>query len=317
MKQKGQKNAAIPVILDTDMGPDCDDAGALAVLLSLANQGEAEILGVMHCTSSPWGSGCISAINTYFGRADIPIGTLQDGCFLNDAVYQKYNIYLSEHYLHSLRQGRDAEDATTLYRRLLATAADRSVVIIAIGPLINLYHLMNSKSDDIYPWDGETLIKEKVDRLVVMGGVYPSGKEWNFEMHPIAAKFVVDHWPAPVTFCGYEVGIDVLTGSRLFSHTAADHPVRKAYELYLEKGQTRSSWDPITVLIGVRGECELWDVEHEGWVEVNEMGENKWNTGKISNKEHSYIKMKGAKAEIEAIIDELMSKEIDVKYIKG
>ncbi|WP_214629577.1 nucleoside hydrolase [Paenibacillus agaridevorans] len=300
-----------PVILDTDIGPDCDDAGALAILLTLADQGEADILGVMHCTSSPWGSGCISAIHTYYGRSDIAIGTLQEERFLDEAIYQKYNRYLAEHYPNPLRQGEKPEDATALYRKLLAGAAERSVVIIAIGPLINLYHLLRSESDDVHSLNGAALIKEKVEKLVVMGGAFPSGKEWNIEMHPVAAKFVVDHWPTPIVFSGYEAGADIQTGSRLFMDADADHPVRKAYELYLDGGQTRSSWDLITVLIGVRGLCGLWELEQEGWVEVKASGENKWNKGKLPGKEHSYIKMKNKKSEIESILDELLVKEIE------
>ncbi|NRF95128.1 hypothetical protein HQN89_30025 [Paenibacillus frigoriresistens] len=58
------------VILDTDMGPDCDDAGALAILHALVDRGEAELLAVTHCTSNPWGAGCIDAINVYYGGWD-------------------------------------------------------------------------------------------------------------------------------------------------------------------------------------------------------------------------------------------------------
>ena len=43
---------SIPIILDTDIGPDCDDVGAISVLHALANNGETEILGIMCCTSS-------------------------------------------------------------------------------------------------------------------------------------------------------------------------------------------------------------------------------------------------------------------------
>ncbi len=41
------QRAGIPVILDTDMDSDVNDVGALAVLHALANNGEAEILGVI------------------------------------------------------------------------------------------------------------------------------------------------------------------------------------------------------------------------------------------------------------------------------
>lgn len=42
----------VPVILDTDMGPDCDDTGALAILHALAKQEESDILGVMQLYTS-------------------------------------------------------------------------------------------------------------------------------------------------------------------------------------------------------------------------------------------------------------------------
>lgn len=34
------------IIIDTDIGWDCDDAGALALIHSLCNKGEAELLAV-------------------------------------------------------------------------------------------------------------------------------------------------------------------------------------------------------------------------------------------------------------------------------
>ena len=43
------------IILDTDIGPDCDDAAALAMLNLYADQGLCRILGITHCTSNPYG----------------------------------------------------------------------------------------------------------------------------------------------------------------------------------------------------------------------------------------------------------------------
>jgi hypothetical protein len=37
----------VRIILDTDMSGDCDDAGALALLHALADQGECEILATV------------------------------------------------------------------------------------------------------------------------------------------------------------------------------------------------------------------------------------------------------------------------------
>ena len=66
------------VIFDTDMGSDCDDAGALAVLHALADAGEVRILGVIFSSGkNRYGVGTCDAINTYYGRGDLPLGQYQ------------------------------------------------------------------------------------------------------------------------------------------------------------------------------------------------------------------------------------------------
>jgi hypothetical protein len=69
----------IPVVIfDTDMGSDCDDAGALAVLHALADMGELKILGVVFSSGkNRYGVGVCDAINTYYGRGDLPLGQYQ------------------------------------------------------------------------------------------------------------------------------------------------------------------------------------------------------------------------------------------------
>jgi hypothetical protein len=70
------------IILDTDMGSDCDDAGALALLNEYAREGKAEILGVIFSSGAvPYGVGVIDAINRYYDHHDIPIGACYDRSF--------------------------------------------------------------------------------------------------------------------------------------------------------------------------------------------------------------------------------------------
>src|SRR5437763_13051177 len=80
---------AVPIIFDTDIGPDVDDAGAAAVLNALADNGEARILAMCACTSGEWGAPCLDAINTYYGRPDIPIGTIKSEGFLPESAYNR------------------------------------------------------------------------------------------------------------------------------------------------------------------------------------------------------------------------------------
>ena len=57
---------AIKIIFDTDIGGDCDDAGALALIHRLCDKGETEFLAVTHCCNSPYLAGCIDSINHFF-----------------------------------------------------------------------------------------------------------------------------------------------------------------------------------------------------------------------------------------------------------
>ena len=66
------------VIFDTDIGSDCDDARALAVLHALADAAELKILGVIFSSGkNRYGIGTCDAINTYYGRGDLPLGQYQ------------------------------------------------------------------------------------------------------------------------------------------------------------------------------------------------------------------------------------------------
>lgn len=294
----------VSFILDTDIGPDCDDAGAVAVLHALQRKGQLKTLGMMHCTSSPWGAGCLDAINSFYGEVAIPVGTLKIRGFLEGEPYAKYNREIAGSYQNRYPDGDAAPDATPLYRKLLADSPDGSVVIAAIGPLINLMHLLLSKADDISPLSGTELVARKAKHLVVMGGAFPEGKEWNFEMHPEAAAYVCEHWPTSITFTGYEIGTAILTGSRLLSEAPADHPVRRSYASYLGEERTRPSWDLTAVLYAAQGASDYWDIVR-GRIRVDgTSGANQWETDPQGP--HAFLTKRMAPEALAALLDELM-----------
>jgi hypothetical protein len=85
----------VRVIFDTDVDQDCDDIGALFVLHGAVELGEVRLLATMGCTSSDAIAPCLDAINTWFGRPEIPVGTLKDRGFLAhtgfaDELIQRY-----------------------------------------------------------------------------------------------------------------------------------------------------------------------------------------------------------------------------------
>lgn len=63
----------VKIIFDSDIGGDCDDAGALCLLHRLCDKGEAELLATTHCFDSPYLAGCMDAINTFNNRK-VPVG---------------------------------------------------------------------------------------------------------------------------------------------------------------------------------------------------------------------------------------------------
>ena len=158
---------------------------------------------------------------------------------------------------------RTIDDASTtpepveLYRRILSFADDQSMHIISIGFLTNLADLLRSDADDHGSLSGPDLISEKVSELVVMGGQYPSGYEFNFGGEdPESTAYVVENWPSdvPITYSGFELGGNIFSGQNLAEHSPPDSPILAAYQWYVGRCSTiRESWDPLTTLYGILG----------------------------------------------------------------
>lgn len=282
--QTGFVSAQVPVIFDTDMDTDCDDAGALAILHALADRGEAEILGTVVSSRYPWSAPCVEAINRYYGRDDLPIGVPKTAWADTGARGSRYARQISEEFSTRLKSNDDAPDAVDVYRRVLAAQPDRSVVVVSVGYLTNLRDLLASPPDAISPLDGRSLVEKKVDRWVCMGGRYPEhldpGVYGNFKPDPSSAVIATRDWPSVIYFSGD--GEKIGTGGRL-KETPKDNPVRRIYELYLGKAPTRPSWDPIAVLFGVRPDAPFWKVHRGGHNHIFENGTNQWREGGESN----------------------------------
>lgn len=268
------------ILLDTDIGPDCDDAAALAMLNIYMSRGKCEILGLGHCTSNPYGAGAIDAICRYYGHSEIPIGTFKGEGFLDGDECKRYNKYLTENFPNRYRESQP-EDAVDMYRRILAAEQDGSVLFIAIGPLNNLSDLLNSKADGYSPLDGRELVEKKVKRLVLMAGNFSEndallgligdenedyngnpGAEYNVVCDGEAAKNVVLNWNTPKYFLGFECGL-IETCGVLQEKAAEDNPVRTAYKLYTENG-SRPSWDLFTVLCALEPESDYFCLSESG-----------------------------------------------------
>src|SRR5687767_2874399 len=140
----GEPAAVVKIIFDTDMDSDCDDVGALAVLHALADLGEAEILATVTSSKNPWSAPCIDAINTWYGRPDLPIGSPKGK---GTQKPTKYGEAIAKQFPHDLKSTADAPDARQVYRDALAKQPDGSVTIVTVGYLTNVADLLREPAD--------------------------------------------------------------------------------------------------------------------------------------------------------------------------
>jgi inosine-uridine nucleoside N-ribohydrolase len=293
----------VKIILDADIDSDVDDVGALAMLHTLADHQVVEILGVVVTSDDRHAPSCTDAINHYFGRPHLPIG-VEKGIELRE--FSKYTKALSEEFAHDLDVYGEAEEATALYRRLLSTQPDSSVIIISIGHLTNIRNLLESTPDEHSALSGRELIQKKVKLWSCMGGTYPEGKEANFyRPDPESTQIAVNNWPGEVVFSGWEIGNRILTGGDFLKKTLSpESPVWRAYQLY-NGFAGRPSWDQTSILFAISPDQDYWEVKKEGHVQVEADGSNQWVEGKETN--HAHLVEKMAPVEVAKIIDALMA----------
>ena len=291
------------ILLDTDIGPDCDDAAALALCILYARETGSELLGVMHCTSSPWGVGAIRSILRWYGAEQTPVGTLKDPGFLTGPAYEKYNRPLAEEIPAEARQ---APDCTRLYREILAAQPDHSVEIIGVGPLRNLANLLSSEADSVSPLSGWGLIAKKVARLTLMAGNFApdcTGPEWNVEMDLTYARLILETWPGEINLLGWEAGADVIA-LREPHALSPENPVAQAYRLYAG-GAGRNSWDLCTVQWAMHPDCPFYDPSAPGLVTLDAQGVSRWRP--MPGGRHRFLSLAAAPEEIAADMEKTLA----------
>jgi hypothetical protein len=301
--QRGAPN----IILDQDISPDVDDVGPLGVLHALADRGEANILAIVGSMQHPEIPGAIDAINSYYGCPGTPIGAHKRGFLANPDHHGSYPNVLSAEFPNDVKNHDGVPDAVPLYREVLSRQPDESVTIVTTGFLSSIPDLLDSGPDRYSSLNGRELVARKVKELVVMGGRYPEGKEFNFSFGGANryTKRAIEDWPTPITFSGWEIGEYIKTGSGL-KDAPADSPVRRAYHVYFGgKFEERPSRDQTAVLYAVRGTRDYWDEETVGHNQVADDGSNRWQRSK--DRDLSYLKQKVPPDQLARIIEDLMA----------
>ncbi len=306
-----QNKKPVSIIFDTDIAPDYDDVGAMALLHAFADRGEAKILATISSNAFETTAPTLSVLNTYFNRPDIPIGITKTE-LPNKNCSQQWAEAIVAKYPHALMSNEEAEDAIELYRKILSLQPDKSVTIVTVGFFTNLAGLLNSKPDAYSKLDGISLIKKKVTHLVSMAARIDkdekSGYEFNVMIDAAASQKVFKDWPTPMIVTGFEIGEKILTGIRLIHNEAIQNsPVKDAFEIALDKDKNtlgRNSWDETAVLVAVRG-LEPWF----GFRKLNFEIENDGKNVLIPGDKLTYLTFQQTPEEISKVIEDLMMHE--------
>ena len=254
-------------ILGTDFWTDCDDCVALRLLTRAVKAGEISLRGVAINACMEHSVASLVGFLRADGIGSIPIGLdARATDFGGNPPYQKR---LAARFAPDL-SNTDAEDALSLYRRLLAESEDGEIELIEIGYPQVLAALLASEGDAYSPLDGCALVKAKVKRIWMMAGKWDKDgeKENNFcraERSRIGGDAFCRLCPVPVTFLGWEVGIGVLTGGHLDKN---DH----LYDALLDHGSEmgRHSWDPMLVHLALTGDATAAGYTTvRGWASVD------------------------------------------------
>ena len=307
-EQKAAENALhqaaqatpIPLIFDTDIGNDVDDALALGMIHAFENRHLCRLIAVTITKDHPQCAGYVDAVNTFYGRGNIPIGVCRSGTTPEPSSFTVLADQRDEgafRYPHDLISGSDAPSAVKVLRQSLVAQPDRSVVIVQVGFSTNLADLLETPADDVSPLNGRQLVEQKVKLLSVMGGAFApvDGKvhlEYNIVQDIPAAKKLCSDWPTQIIFSGFEIGLAApypATSILQDYSYVAHHPLAEAYVLYSPPPHNRPTWDLTSVRYAISPERGYFGLSPNGRVQVTDTGETTFEPADAGN--HRYLTM--------------------------
>ncbi|MBE6562026.1 MAG: hypothetical protein E7662_12970 [Ruminococcaceae bacterium] len=237
-------------IFGTDWWTDCDDAVALRMLARAHNAGEIRLAGIIINACMEDSVRSLDAFLAMEKCRGIPLGLDKEAADFGGKPKYQQRLAASG---ASCKSNDDAEDALRLYRRLLSDA-DSPLELIEVGYPQAIAALLESGGDDISPKSGMELVREKAAKVWCMAGKWDDnpGRENNFARNArsrAGGAILCEKCPVPITFLGWEIGFDVLSGGKLtdgdpLKQVLADHGSPNG----------RCSWDPMTALMAIIGD---------------------------------------------------------------
>lgn len=262
------------IILDTDLGSDCDDAMALAYLIYAQKHLGVNIKAVT-LSHHDW-KDCAPAVRSffrYFCADQVPVGKMAGGPICDDNYCKAISTSFAEKEDHS-----EPDEAVKVLRKALSESSD--CILCAIGPLTNVAALLESKADEISVLDGRSLVKERCSKIVLMAGEFnidANGKarpEWNVKLDVSASKKVMELAPVETVLLPFDVGEGMMSGKPLMDKYGENNPVSLAFLTYpwIDKQSGRHSWDPATLVYAVEGVKDFFVESEAGKITVDDFG---------------------------------------------
>lgn len=271
----------VPLIFDTDMGNDIDDALALAVIHALESRGEARLIGVTLTKDNAYAAIYVDVVNHFYGRPQIPVGIVKQGKTPQESAFTRLPADKKASdgkpvYPRRLGPGVEIPDAVPMLRSLLESQADGSVAMVQVGFSTNLARLLDQPG-------GVDLIRRKVKLLSVMAGQFPDAKpEYNVRVDVPAAQKVFREWPTPIVCSGWEVGAGIqypaVSIDNDFRHEV-NHPIADGYRAYKQMPYDRPTWDLTSVLYAVRPGRGYFSLSEPGVIHVDSEGRTRFEPG--------------------------------------
>lgn len=284
ISRAGEQSQVTRLIFDTDVGNDVDDVLALGVIHALQSRGECDLLAVTLTKDHELCAPFVDAVNTFYGRGEIPIGVVRGGVTPEEGRFLRLVRKQDQgrlRYPHDLLSGQDASEATTLLRQVLNKQPDGSVVIVQVGFSTNLAKLLASPADAYSPLPGRELVQQKVKLLSMVAGAFQpiNGNERYLEFNVVkdipSAQLIVREWPTPIVFSTYEIGDAIRYPAKSIQRDyryVQHHPLPDAYWLYVPPPHNRPTWDLTSVLYAVYPERGFFSVSPPGRVTIDSDG---------------------------------------------
>jgi len=266
-----EKPAKIPVILDTDIGTDIDDAFTLALII---NSPEFELLGVTTVSGDTTARARIAAKMLWeaggkWRQVPVVAGAPGPPQNINQAPW-------AEGFVGPQLLQENAVD----FLRSKFHRYPGEITLVAIGELTNVAAMLQA----------DPLVAKKIKRIVLMGGSIargyepgtPPDAEWNIKSNPHAAQVVFSSGIA-ITMAPLDVTamlkLDAAARSRIFNqNTPVTNSLAALYHLWGR--ETPTLFDPMAVaLVLDPGLCQSQDLA----VEVDSQGFTRSAEGQPSN----------------------------------